>query len=125
MISLFEYNWQVRRDWFSWCDKVDPDELLKKRTGGLGYILPTLYHIVAVEYGWIVIDFSTRCHDEVEPFVYGWNDSMENRVMIDITDDGKEEAHKMRRSDEACYCARDSSHGSIVRVGTRARKGTG
>ncbi|WP_201005507.1 DinB family protein [Paenibacillus glycanilyticus] len=115
MIKLFEYNWQVRKDWFGWCGEINPDELLKKRTGGLGYILPTLYHIAAVEYGWIcggiqgkeiyipafdevaslkqVIDFSNRCHAEVAPFVYGWSDSFENRVMIDITDDGEEEAH--------------------------------
>lgn len=53
MQKLFEYNWQVRQDWFNWCSGVDRDELMRPRTGGLGYILPTLYHIVAVEYGWI------------------------------------------------------------------------
>jgi uncharacterized damage-inducible protein DinB len=36
MLKLFEYNWQVRKDWFDWCDSVDEKELLKKRTGGLG-----------------------------------------------------------------------------------------
>lgn len=93
MLKLFEYNWQVRKDWFDWCESVNEEELMKKRVGGLGYILPTLYHIVAVEYGWIcggiqgeaiqipsfeevaglrrVQDFSARCHAEVAPFVYG------------------------------------------------------
>lgn len=115
MLKLFEYNWQVRKDWFDWCESVNEEELMKKRVGGLGYILPTLYHIVAVEYGWIcggiqgkaiqipsfaevaglgrVQDFSALCHAEVAPFVYEWKDSLEDRVMIDITDDGEREAH--------------------------------
>ncbi|MCM3628355.1 DinB family protein [Paenibacillus glycanilyticus] len=116
MLKLFEYNWQVRKDWFDWCGKVDKEELLKKRTGGIGYILPTLYHIVAVEYGWIcggiqekaieipsfqdvaslqqVIEFSSSCHTEIAPFVIAWNDSLEDRIMIDITDEGEREAHR-------------------------------
>ncbi|MET3549424.1 putative damage-inducible protein DinB [Paenibacillus favisporus] len=115
MLKLFEYNWQVRKDWLDWCDTVSEEELLKKRTGGLGYFLPTLHHIVAVEYGWIcggiqekaveippfekvasvqqIKDFSARCHEELAPFVYDWNDSLEDRIMIDITDEGEREAH--------------------------------
>ncbi|WP_438431487.1 DinB family protein [Gorillibacterium sp. sgz500922] len=115
MLKLFEYNWQVRRDWFNWCETVSEEELLKRRIGGLGYILPTLYHIVAVEYGWIcggieqktieippfeevarlplVKEFSARCHAEIAPFVRGWNDSLENRIMVDITDEGEHEPH--------------------------------
>jgi uncharacterized damage-inducible protein DinB len=116
MLKLFEYNWQVRKDWFDWCETVDGEELMKLRTGGIGYILPTLYHIVTVEYGWIcggiqekeieipsfeevaslqqVKDLSARCHEELAPFVYGWNDSLEDRIMIDITDEGERELHK-------------------------------
>lgn len=116
MIKLFEYNWQVRNDWFDWCDTVNEGELLKGRTGGIGGILPTLYHIAAVEYGWIcggiqqkpitippfekmaglqkIKDFSVRCHTELAPFVYDWNDSLEDCIMIDITDGGEREAHK-------------------------------
>ncbi|QUL54051.1 DinB family protein [Paenibacillus tritici] len=115
MQKLFEYNWQVRKDWFDWCRTVDGEELMKLRTGGIGYILPTLYHIVAVEYGWIcggiqekpieipefgevaslqmVEEFSARCHEELAPFVYGWNDSLEDRIMIDVTDEGEREPH--------------------------------
>lgn len=115
MLKLFEYNWQVRRDWFDWCETVSEEDLMKKRTGGLGHILPTLYHIVAVEYGWIVGGiqerpvnlppfeevaslakvkaFSDRCHGELSPFIYDWKDSLEDRVMIDITDEGEREAH--------------------------------
>ncbi|GGA31586.1 DinB family protein [Paenibacillus physcomitrellae] len=116
MLKLFEYNWQVRRDWFNWCGTVREEELLNQRTGGIGSILPTLYHIVAVEYGWIcggiqekainipqfkevaslkkLKDFSARCHEELAPFVYGWNDSLEECIMIDITDEGDREPHK-------------------------------
>ncbi|GLX71275.1 DinB family protein [Paenibacillus glycanilyticus] len=115
MIKLFEYNWQVRKDWFEWCAAVSHEELMKQRTGGIGYILPTLYHIVAVEYGWIcggilqnpieipafgeipslkqIEQFSERCHSELAPFVYGWNDSLEDRIMIDITDEGESVPH--------------------------------
>lgn len=40
MLKLFEYNWQVRKDWLDWCDTVSEEELLKKRTGGIGYFFP-------------------------------------------------------------------------------------
>lgn len=115
MLKLFEYNWQVRKDWLDWCGTVSQEELMKRRTGGIGYILPTLYHIVAVEYGWIcsglqgkeveippfeevaslqlLREFSDSCHKELAPFVYNWSDSLEDRVMIDITDTGEREAH--------------------------------
>ena len=115
MLKLFQYNWQVRKEWFDWCDEVPMEELMKKRTGGIGYILPTLYHIVAVEYGWIcggiqekeiefpefgevagvqeMRDLSARCHAELAPYVYDWNDSLEERMMIDITDEGERVPH--------------------------------
>ncbi|MDU0329173.1 DinB family protein [Paenibacillus sp. 3LSP] len=107
--------WQVRKDWFEWCGALSEKELMAKRTGGLGCIISTLYHFVAVEYSWIcggiqekavhipsfeevsslrqVRAFSDRCHAEVSPFAYEWNEQLEDRVMIDITDDGEREAH--------------------------------
>ncbi|SIP94755.1 DinB family protein [Paenibacillus sp. RUD330] len=113
--KLFEYNWQVRRDWLDWCKTVNEEELMKRRTGGIGFILPTLYHIVAVEYGWIcggiqeravdippfgevaslrqLTEFSASCHAELAPFVHDWNDSMDDRIMIDITDEGERVPH--------------------------------
>ncbi|QAY65672.1 DinB family protein [Paenibacillus protaetiae] len=116
MLKLFQYNWQVRNDWFDWCEPVSMEELMKKRTGGIGYILPTLYHIIAVEYGWIcgtiqgkpihipsfgevtglrqMKQLSERCHAELAPFVYNWNDSLEDRIVIDITDEGEHVPHK-------------------------------
>ncbi|MFC4099398.1 DinB family protein [Paenibacillus xanthanilyticus] len=116
MLKLFEYNWQVRNEWFEWCETVSMEELMKPRTGGIGYILPTLYHIVAVEYGWIcagilqkeihippfeeimsvrqIKAFSDRCHAELAPFVRQWHEGLEDLVMIDVTDEGVEEAHQ-------------------------------
>ncbi len=51
--TLFYYNWQVRDDWFKWCEQLTEEELLRKRVGGVGSILETLFHIVDVEYSWI------------------------------------------------------------------------
>lgn len=53
MIKLFEYNWQVRDEWFEWCNQLTINELLKDRRGGVGNILYTLFHIMDVEYSWI------------------------------------------------------------------------
>lgn len=110
MQKLFEYNWQVRQDWFNWCQDVSREELLKKRTGGIGGILHTLFHIVDVEYSWIcglqgkpdftepfeayanlqqVIDLSERLHKEVGPFVLSWTDEMESKVLTDISPMGE------------------------------------
>lgn len=51
--QIFKYNWQVRDEWFDWCDQLPDSELNKKRTGGTGSILYTLFHIIDVEYSWI------------------------------------------------------------------------
>ncbi|MEK5038656.1 DinB family protein [Sporosarcina sp. FSL K6-3457] len=53
MINFFEYNWQVRDEWFEWCNQLPKEELIKNRTGGVGSILYTLFHIIDVEYSWI------------------------------------------------------------------------
>ncbi|MFD1030165.1 hypothetical protein [Metaplanococcus flavidus] len=34
MKMLFHYNWQVREEWYQWCEGIPEEELLKKRTGG-------------------------------------------------------------------------------------------
>lgn len=115
MQKLFEYNWQVRKDWFDWCRETTEEELLKPRTGGVGNILYTLYHIVDVEYSWIselqgknpdfpayetvaelpkLMDFSARCHSEIAPFIYGWNSEMENQILLDQNQAGDYEEFK-------------------------------
>jgi uncharacterized damage-inducible protein DinB len=55
MLMLFQYNWHVRNDWFEWCKQVSEEELLRNRTGGVGSIMKTLYHIVDVDYSWIQV----------------------------------------------------------------------
>ncbi|WWS86923.1 DinB family protein [Sporosarcina psychrophila] len=53
LINFFEYNWQVRDEWFEWCNPLSNEELIKDRTGGVGSILYTLFHIIDVEYSWL------------------------------------------------------------------------
>ncbi|MCE3203407.1 DinB family protein [Paenibacillus sonchi] len=112
MKTLFQYNWQVRNDWFSWCEDVPEDELLKARIGGVEGILKTLYHIVYWEYSWInsvlqgkaafeqepfeahrslrqVRDLSIQFHAEVEPFVTSWTSEMEHKELTLLRDNGE------------------------------------
>ena len=53
LIQFFEYNWQVRDEWFDWCNQLTIGELLKDRRGGVGSILNTFFHIIDVEYSWL------------------------------------------------------------------------
>lgn len=53
MLKFFQYNWQVRDEWFNWCESLPSEELHKERVGGVGSILYTLYHIIDVEYSWL------------------------------------------------------------------------
>jgi uncharacterized damage-inducible protein DinB len=53
LINLFRYNWQVRDEWFELCKQIPNDEISRKRIGGVGGILYTLFHIADVEYSWI------------------------------------------------------------------------
>ncbi|MFD0587229.1 DinB family protein [Paenibacillus sp. GCM10027627] len=115
MLKLFEYNWQVRQDWFAWCQDVSEEDLLKKRTGGIGGILHTLYHVVNVESGWIsdlqgkseysepfesyaslqkVMDLSAKCHEKVRPFVMSWTHEMEFNDLLEVTPKGETEIFK-------------------------------
>ncbi|WP_053355094.1 DinB family protein [Fictibacillus sp. FJAT-27399] len=110
MKTLFRYNWQVREDWYKWCEGVPEAELLKVRTGGVGGILHTLFHIIDVEWSWIrglqekpdfqetfdgyqslekVRKLDAEFKPEVENFVLAWNDSMEERILHDTRPDGR------------------------------------
>lgn len=53
MYTFFQYNWQVRDEWFTWCEQLTKEELLKERIGGHHNILHTLLHIIDVEYSWV------------------------------------------------------------------------
>ncbi|BCG59969.1 hypothetical protein PUR_33940 [Paenibacillus sp. URB8-2] len=53
MEAWFRYNWMVREQWYEWCGELTEEELLRERTGGIGSILRTLFHIVDVEWSWM------------------------------------------------------------------------
>lgn len=110
MQTLFRYNWMVREDWYRWCGEVNEEELLRSRTGGVGSILQTLFHIVDVEWSWIrllqgkkdftesfekyksldqVMKLDAVFRTEVNDFVYNWNEVMENKLFHDTMPDGK------------------------------------
>lgn len=99
MLKLFQYNWQIRDDWFKWCANVSEEELLRQRTGGVGGILHTLFHIVDVEWSWIqiiqgkpdleepfekykslekVMKLSSDYHRDVEQFLGSWAEDMDS-----------------------------------------------
>lgn len=114
MQLFFKYNWMVREDWFRWCEELSEEELLQNRTGGMGSILHTLFHIIDVEWSWIRIlqgktDFqesfddynslekvrqlASAFHAEVENFVNQWDDSMEELLLHNTLEDGRIETH--------------------------------
>jgi uncharacterized damage-inducible protein DinB len=107
---MFRYNWQVREEWYAWCENVPEEELLKARIGGVGGILKTLFHIVDVEWSWIrgiqeksdfqedfegyrslakVRELDEAFRQEVRPFVQAWDKSMENRPLEERSADGQ------------------------------------
>ncbi|MFD1774109.1 DinB family protein [Paenibacillus rhizophilus] len=109
MEAWFSYNWMVREQWYEWCGELTEEELLCERTGGVGSILRTLFHIVDVEWSWIrslqgkpdfqedfegyktlekVRKLDAEFRPEVETFVYAWDDNMETRIFRDPQPDG-------------------------------------
>ncbi|MGE7760224.1 DinB family protein [Peribacillus sp. NPDC097895] len=110
MQTLFRYNWMVRADWYHWCEEVEEEELLRPRTGGVGSILQTLFHIVDVEWSWIrllqgkkefnesfenyaslgkVVELDLAFQTDVKDFVYSWKDEMEDKLFYDTMPDGR------------------------------------
>lgn len=53
MLSLFQYNLQVREDWLNWCQSISEEEFHKERRGGMKSIRETLIHIVDCELLWL------------------------------------------------------------------------
>lgn len=109
METMFRYNWMVREEWFKWCEDVPLEDLLKVRTGGVGGILHTLFHIIDVEWSWIRVmqgkpDFQesfadyqnlnqvkqleTEFKKEVEEFVFAWESDCENKHLQEVRQDG-------------------------------------
>jgi uncharacterized damage-inducible protein DinB len=107
---MFRYNWIVREEWYRLCEDVPEEELLLIRTGGVGGILHTLFHIIDVEWSWIqslqgksgfqesfesyrglekVRKLDAAFRLEVEEFVQSWDMSMDTRPFYDPELDGK------------------------------------
>lgn len=53
MLDLFQYNWQVREDWFSWCESISEGDLHLSRIGGMGSIFNNLVHVIDCELLWV------------------------------------------------------------------------
>ncbi|MES1044073.1 damage-inducible protein DinB [Heyndrickxia oleronia] len=106
MLKLFQYNWQVRDEWFNWCAKISVDELQCTRVGGRGSILRNLFHIVDVEQVWIrglkgktefhnnfndypslksIRELSIKCRPEVEEYIQNWSNDIENHKLDEFT----------------------------------------
>lgn len=102
MLTLLKYNWQVRDEWFDWCDQVSSEELVRARVGGVGSILHTLFHIVDAEGSWIdalankpdlqpkfedymsvdkLRSLSNSLRDGVEQFLLSWSSELENNTI--------------------------------------------
>ena len=110
LLNFFEYNWQVRDEWIDWCHQLSIEELIKDRTGGVGSILYTLFHIIDVEYSWlrgiqgkkdIVVEFadydtpekvkalSDRLRNEIAEFLSKDIDEFKNKVVYVPWDEDK------------------------------------
>ena len=50
---MFLYNWQIREEWFKWCETISNEELMKKRIGGMGSIIHNLFHVIDCEQIWV------------------------------------------------------------------------
>ncbi|MEK4565513.1 DinB family protein [Alkalihalobacillus sp. FSL R5-0424] len=88
MKMLFNYNWQVREEWFEWCDQI-PRHLLKEELGGgAGSILYTLFHIVEVEHSWI------RGIQGKEDIVYVYEDYASLEKVISLSEQLRKENEK-------------------------------
>ncbi len=102
MIELFYYNWQVRDEWFAWCQSISDEELTKKRVGGIGSILHTLYHVVNCEQLWVnqmlgkpvvtkdiqaiktleeVIRFSNETKMNTQQFLEAWRNDLDAKTL--------------------------------------------
>jgi uncharacterized damage-inducible protein DinB len=101
MKHLYEYNWQVRDEWFELLESISDEEFIKPRIGGLKSISETLFHIVVVEYYWMsgllnklaerfssedfkylgdIKKLSTKLQPTVMEFVSQWDAEMESKV---------------------------------------------
>jgi uncharacterized damage-inducible protein DinB len=93
----------VRDEWFELCKQISNDELMRKRIGGEGGILSTLFHIVDVENSWIrgiqgkpdiqvnfdkynsiqqIRDLSDSWRCEIKLFLETWKNDFEHEIVV-------------------------------------------
>ncbi len=105
MLDMFLYNWQVRADWFTWCESLSEEELQAERIGGMGSILKTLSHVIDCELIWVnnmlekpvvyaekdtisnlhdVIRYSNFMKEKTMNFLRDWTVDSENKI-VEIT----------------------------------------
>ncbi|MEZ2715022.1 DinB family protein [Niallia circulans] len=120
-MKFFVYNWQVRDEWFDWCNQLTTEELLKNRIGGVGNILFTLFHIIDVEYSWIRgiqgkedVVFQFDDYHTLEK-VKTLSDKLRNEIaeFLKSTDDLKEQSVSVPW-DEKKYAVNDIIHHIIA-----------
>lgn len=99
---MFRYNWQVRDEWFTWCEALSLEELQQERVGGVGSILKTLYHVIDCEQLWInhmqntpiiqseinnissleeVMLYGKTTRTTTENFFEAWNPEMDRKIL--------------------------------------------
>jgi uncharacterized damage-inducible protein DinB len=109
MLDMFRYNWQVREDWFEWCRELPQEELAKERTGGMGSILATLFHVANGEQIWInqmqgtpfimkegvtsleeAVEFTNVTRPAAEQFLQSWNEKTASKTLTKKRRDGSD-----------------------------------
>ncbi len=93
----------IREEWFSILKKNPHNEFIKQRTGGVGSISYTLFHIITTEHNWIcdlkgipilnlefssyqndldkIIELSQTLHRDVKEYLEKWNDGLEYKEL--------------------------------------------
>lgn len=92
VMSLFEYNWNIRDKWIEWCQGLSEEDLLKDRVGGHQGILQTLFHIVDVEHRWI------RGLVNEKPVKYNFEDYNTLDALIKFSNNTKENSREFLES---------------------------
>ncbi len=116
MKHFFEYNWQVRNDWFELLKTISEEELHKKRIGGMGSFAKTLIHIIDVEHCWIqelqqkmvepiefddyrslvsIADLSQQLRPAVQSFIADWQVEMDLLILDFYDNDNQIERFTM------------------------------
>ena len=100
---MIKFNWQIREEWFKWCESISNEELTKKRIGGMGSIIHNLFHVIDCEQIWVnkmqgksviikeieevarlndVKKFSTLIKPVTQDFLNSYISEAENKVLV-------------------------------------------